>query len=97
MLLPSPHIHAQLLNVGGGGGVNFVAGDRFLNPGANPAFLAGTFSVWTGLQGTEVMGATISASNTDMLELDGQNAQADHIFQATRVVLRILVGPFTMQ
>ena len=41
------------------------------------------------------MGGSISASNSDMAALDGRNSQADHIFRAACVVLRVLVRPLT--
>ena len=43
------------------------------------------------------MGAEISASDTDMAAFNEQNTQAEHIFWAARMVLRVLIGPLTMQ
>ena len=39
----------------------------------------------------------MAAFVADMAALDGQNAQADQIFRATFVVLRVIVKPLTMQ
>ena len=66
----------------GGGGVNFVARDRFVNPGTILAFPEGGFSVWEGLQETEDVGSTIAASDADTAYPDGRNTQAEQIFQA---------------
>ena len=43
------------------------------------------------------MGGAIAASDAGMADLDGRNAQADQIFQAERVVLRVIAGPLIMQ
>ena len=81
----------------GGTLYNFVAGDRFVNPGTNPACAAGGFSVWTGLQGTKDVGIAITTSVADMVALDGRNTQADLIVEAARVVLWVIFEPLTMQ
>ena len=80
-----------------GGGFNFGARDRFLDPGLNLACPVVGFSIWKYLQGTEDIGAAIAASNTDMASLDGRNDQADHIVGALRMVLRVVVRPLTTQ
>ena len=73
---------------GGRGGwlFNFVARDRLVNLRINLACPVGEFSVWTGLQGTEGVGGAISAYDSDMAALGGQNSQADHILRAAHVV-----------
>ena len=80
-----------------GGIYNFVAGDRFFNPGTNPAFPTGGFSIWTGLQGSEVVGVAMVASNADTAALNDRNAQANQIIRVVRMVLRVIVRPLTMQ
>ena len=68
------HGHTQLLHTGGAL-YNFIAGDRFVNPGQNPACPAGGFSMWTGLQGAEDIGEAIVASGANMTALDVKNAR----------------------
>ena len=60
-----------------GGLFNFVARDRFVNLGTNPACPEGKFSVWMGLQGTFGVGDAIVASDADIAGLDRRNSQAD--------------------
>ena len=90
------HGHSQLLHVGVSP-YNFVVGDRFVNPGQNPACPTGGFLVWTSLQGVEDMGDSIAASNSDIEVLDGKNAAADQIILAARVILWVLVRKNTAQ
>ena len=52
--------------------------------------------MWTGLQGTEDVEASIVAFNAYMASLDVRNTQAEHIVQAARGVLQVLVGLLTM-
>ena len=56
---------------------NFMEGDRFVNPGTNPAYLAGGFSMRTGLQGSEDVGTAISASDADMTAIKGRNTHTN--------------------
>ena len=70
------HWHANLLHVGGSL-YNFVEGNWFVNPGTNPAYLAGGFSMRTGLQGSEDVGTAISASDADMTAINGRNTHTN--------------------
>ena len=83
--------------MGGGGLYNFVTDDRLVNPGQNPAFPTGGFSVWNRLQGVEEMIEAIAASYEDMAVLDGKNVAADQIIWAAWVVLWVLVGHLATQ
>jgi hypothetical protein len=59
------HGHADLLHVS----IplyNFVAGDRFVNPGENPACPAGGMSFWTSLQGQGDVGLRMAAADADV-------------------------------
>ena len=76
----------------GGAVYKFITGERFVKPVHNLVCPAGDFLVWTGLQGPEDAGESMSASDLDMAALDGLNATADQIFRAARVFLRVLVG-----
>ena len=58
---------------------NFVAGDRFTNPGENPACPAGGMSLWTSLQGVTDIGYRMATADADMVALDGRNAATDQI------------------
>ena len=46
---------------------NFVASDRFINPGDNPACLTVGLSMWTSLQGHVCVGAWMATADSDML------------------------------
>ena len=74
-----------------------MASDRFINPGTNPACLAGGFGMWTGLNRTEDVGASSNTYDADMDNLDGRNTQANQIILTSRVVLRVVVKPLTTQ
>ena len=50
-----------------------------------------------GLKGTEEVGAEIYASDAGMAAFNGRNTQAEHIVWAACMVLRVLIGPLTMQ
>ena len=89
------HCHAKLLHVEGGL-YNFFPGDRFVNPGMNPAYPVGGFLMCKGLQGAEDDREAITASDVDMAELDGINSALDQIVRAAWVVLRVLVCPLTV-
>ena len=58
--------HADLLHVNTTL-YNFVASDRFINPGDNPACLTVGFSMWTSLQGHVCVGAWMATADSDML------------------------------
>ena len=51
--------------------------------------------MWTSFQGVEDMRDSIAASEKYMAVLDGENAGADQIIRAARVVLQVLVGHHT--
>ena len=76
---------------------NFLAGDRLVEPGTNPACPAGGVSMWEGLLGSKDVGAAIAASDLDMAALDGRNTQANQIVRAERVVIWFIVRPLTTQ
>ena len=70
--------HADILNVS----IllyNFIAGDRFINPGENPACPAGGMSLWTTLQEKTDVGYRMVTADADMAAVDGRNAAADQI------------------
>ena len=69
---------------------NFVAGDRFTNPGDNPACPAGGMSLWTSLQGQNDIGYRMATADADMAALDGRNAAADQIARAARIHLQVI-------
>ena len=71
---------------------NFVAGDRFVNPGENPACPAGAT-----LQGRGNIGTRISDTNAELMALDNRNAQADQISRAAKVHLQALGGATNLQ
>ena len=52
--------------------------------------------MWMVLQGNKEVEFAIVASDSDMADLDGRNAQADQIFRAAHMVLQVIVGPLTM-
>ena len=74
-----------------------MAGNRFVKVGTNPNFLAGGFSVWTGLQGSEDVGAAIAVYDVEMAALDSRNTQADQIVWVAIVVLWVIIGILTIQ
>ena len=53
--------------------------------------------MWTGLQGSEDVGADIATFDAEMATLDERNTKADQIVRAARVVLWVIIGPLTMQ
>lgn len=69
---------------------NFVAGDRFTNPGENHACPAGCMSLCTSLQGTTDIGYRMATADADMAALDGRNAAADQIARAARIHLQAI-------
>ena len=90
------HGHADLLHVS----VplyNFVAGDRFVNPGENPACPAGGMSLWTTLQGQGDIGSRMATVEADMVALDARNAMADQVARASKVTLQTIAGPTNLQ
>ena len=76
---------------------NFVAGDRFVNPGENPACPAGGMSMWTTLQGRGDVGSRMATADADLAALDSRNAMADQISRAARVHLQTISGAATLQ
>ena len=76
---------------------NFVAGDRFVNPGENPACPAGGMSMWTTLQGTDDVGEQMASVDADLTALDGRNMQADQVAQAAKVHLQPIYGATNLQ
>ena len=74
-----------------------MAGGWFVNPGTNLTCPRGGLSIWTGLQGSEDVGAAITTSDADKDALNGRKAQADQIFWVARVVLRVIAGLLTTQ
>ena len=50
-----------------------------------------------GLQGSEDLVSAIAASDADMAAPGVSNAQANQIVRASRVLLRVIVRPLTMQ
>ena len=90
------HGHADLLHVS----IplyNVVAGDRFVNPGENPACPAGGMSFWTSLQGQGDVGLRMAAADADVAALDARNAMADQIARASKVTLQGIVGASNLQ
>ena len=76
---------------------NFVAGDRFTNPGENPACPAGGMSLWTSLQGMTDIGYRMATADADMAALDGRNAAADQIARAARIHLQAITDARNLQ
>ena len=76
---------------------NFVAGDRFVNPGENPACPAGGMSMWTTLQGNGDVGERMASADADLTALDGRNALADQVARAARVHLQRISGATNLQ
>ena len=76
---------------------NFIAGDRFVNPGENPACPAGGMSLWTTLQGRGDIGTRIRDTNAELIALNNRNAQADLISRAAKVHLQALGGAANLQ
>ena len=76
---------------------NFVAGDRFVNPGENPACPAGGMSMWTTLQGLGDIGDSIASADADLTALDGRNALADQVARAAKVHLQPISGASNLQ
>ena len=76
---------------------NFVAGDRFVNPGENPACPAGGMSMWTTLQGLGDIGDRMASADADLTALDGRNALADQVARAAKVHLQPISGASNLQ
>ena len=73
----------------------FVHGDRFMNPGANPACPAGGLSFWSTRQGVGVLGEEIAETEGMITALDGTNVRQEEVTSANRVKLAVVVGPRT--
>jgi len=76
---------------------NFVAGDRFVNPGENPACPAGGLSLWSTLQGKGDVGFRMASADADLAALDGRNAMSDQIARAAKVHLQVISGATNLQ
>ena len=68
-----------------------------MNPGQNPVCPAGGFSVCKGLQVTEEIRESFTASDADIVVLDRKNAPANQIVQVVQVVLRVIFRPLATQ
>ena len=73
----------------------FIHGDRFMNPGGNPACPAGGLSFWSTRQGAGVLGEEIVETEGMITTLDRTNVREEEVTSATRVKLAVLVGPRT--
>ena len=71
----------------------FVHGDRFMNPGADPACPARSLSFWSTRQGGGVLGEEIAETEGKITALDGANVRHKEVTSATGVKLAVLVGP----
>ena len=76
---------------------NFVAGNRFVNPGENPACPAGEISMWTTIQGEEYVGERIASVDANLTALDSRNAVADQIARTARVHLQTISRATNLQ
>ena len=74
----------------------FVHGDRFMNPGADPAYPAGGLSFWSRRQGGGVLGYEIVETEEHIIVLDRVNVWHEEVTSAMRVKLAVVVGPQTM-
>ena len=70
----------------------FVHGDRFMNPGADPACPAGGLSFWSTRQGGGVLGDEIAETEGKITALDGAGVRHKEVTLATRVKLAVVVG-----
>ena len=75
--------------------IMFVHGDRFMNPGADPACPARGLSFWSMRQGGGVLGEEIAETEGKITALDGANVRHEVVMSATRVKLTVVVGPRT--
>ena len=69
---------------------NFVAGDRFVNPGENATGPAGGMSMWKILQGKGDIRERMALVDADLSALDRRNAMADQITWVTKVHLQTI-------
>ena len=76
---------------------NFVAGDRFVNPGENLTCPAGGMSIWTTLQGMGDVGNRMALSDADLTALDGRNTMVDQVTRAAKVHLQPISGATNLQ
>ena len=58
---------------------NFVAGDRFVNPGESTACPAGDMAMWTTLQDKGGIEKRMASADTDLSPVNGRNAMADQL------------------
>ena len=70
----------------------FVHGDRFMNPGANPACPARGLSFWSTRQGAGVLGEEIAGTEGMITAMDGTNVRQEEVTSATRMKLTVVVG-----
>ena len=73
----------------------FVHGDRFMNPGADPACPVRGLSFWSTRQGAGVLREEIAETEGMITALDGTNVRQEEVTSATRVKLVVFVGPRT--
>ena len=73
----------------------FVHRDIFMNPSTNTACPAGGLSFWSTRQGGGVLKEEIAETEGKITALDGANVHHEEVTSATRVKLRVVVGPQT--
>ena len=56
---------------------NFVAGDRFVNPGENLAYHVGGISMWTTLQGKGDIGVRMALADAELSTINRRNDMVD--------------------
>ena len=70
----------------------FFHGDRFMNPGADPACPAGGLSFWSTRQGAGILGEEIAETEGEITALDGTNVRHKEVTLATQVKIVVVVG-----
>ena len=73
----------------------FFHGDRFMNPGADPACPAGGLSLWSTRQGGGVLREEIVETEGKITALDGADVHHEEVTSATRVNLAVVMRPRT--
>ena len=76
---------------------NFIASNHFVNPGENPACLAGGGYMWMTLQGKEDVGKRMASADAILTALDIWNAVTDQIALVARVHLQTIFGATMLQ
>ena len=74
---------------------SLVHGDRFVNPGANPACPEVRLSFWMTRQDGGDLGETIAATEGRIAALDRANVRDDEVTTATQVKLAVVASPRT--